>query len=117
MAILSATGGWHLRRLTGFAAHFGPSTVPAGNPSPVARWNLAAKAATVLPFPACSPDAAAGGPVHTSRTTDRSAMHYPRRVSNTKRVRNFGFRARMKTKNGRKMINRKRRMGRRLSAV
>jgi large subunit ribosomal protein L34 len=44
-------------------------------------------------------------------------MHYPRRVSNTKRVRKFGFRARMKTKNGRKMINRKRRMGRRLSAV
>jgi large subunit ribosomal protein L34 len=44
-------------------------------------------------------------------------MHYPRRASNTKRVRKFGFRARMKTKNGRKMINRKRRMGRRLSAV
>ncbi len=44
-------------------------------------------------------------------------MHYPRRVSKIKRVRNLGFRARMKTKNGRKMINRKRRLGRRLSAV
>ncbi len=44
-------------------------------------------------------------------------MHYPRRVSKIKRVRDLGFRARMKTKNGRKMINRKRRLGRRLSAV
>jgi large subunit ribosomal protein L34 len=44
-------------------------------------------------------------------------MHYPRRVSKIKRVRKFGFRARMKTKNGRKMINRKRRMGRKLSPV
>jgi len=44
-------------------------------------------------------------------------MHYPRRVSRIKRVRKFGFRARMKTRNGRKMINRKRRKGRRLSAV
>jgi ribosomal protein L34 len=39
-------------------------------------------------------------------------MHYPRRVSNRKRVRQFGFRARMKTRKGREMINRKRRMGR-----
>ena len=44
-------------------------------------------------------------------------MHYPRRVSKIKRVRQLGFRARMKTKAGRKMINRKRRLGRRLSAV
>ena len=44
-------------------------------------------------------------------------MHYPRRQSNIKRRRNFGFRARMKTTLGRKMINRKRRMGRRLSAL
>lgn len=44
-------------------------------------------------------------------------MHYPRRVSKIKRIRKFGFRARMKTKNGRKLINRKRRLGRRLSAV
>jgi len=44
-------------------------------------------------------------------------MHYPRRQSNIKRRRKFGFRARMKTTVGRKMINRKRRMGRRLSAL
>jgi len=44
-------------------------------------------------------------------------MHYPRRVSKIKRVRKLGFRARMKTRLGRKMINRKRRMGRRLSGV
>ena len=44
-------------------------------------------------------------------------MHYPRRISNIKRVRNFGFRARMKTKAGRKLINRKRRMHRRLTPI
>jgi large subunit ribosomal protein L34 len=45
------------------------------------------------------------------------AVHYPRRISNIKRKRKFGFRARMKTRNGRKIINHKRRIGRkRLSA-
>lgn len=43
------------------------------------------------------------------------AMHYPRRVSKIKRVRMFGFRARMKTKAGRKLINRKRALGRRVT--
>lgn len=43
------------------------------------------------------------------------AMHYPRRVSKVKRARQFGFRARMKTRLGRKMLSRKRRLGRRLS--
>jgi large subunit ribosomal protein L34 len=43
------------------------------------------------------------------------AIHYPRRTSRIKRVRKFGFRARMKTRLGRKMLNRKRRMGRRLT--
>jgi ribosomal protein L34 len=42
-------------------------------------------------------------------------MHYPRRVSKIKRIRKFGFRARMRTKTGRKMINAKRRAGRRLT--
>ena len=43
------------------------------------------------------------------------ALHYPRRVSKVKRARKFGFRARMKTRLGRKMLSAKRRMGRRLS--
>jgi large subunit ribosomal protein L34 len=42
-------------------------------------------------------------------------MHYPHRTSRIKRVRAIGFRARMKTKNGRKMINRKRAAGRTLN--
>ena len=40
-------------------------------------------------------------------------MHYPKRISKVKRARKLGFRARMKTRNGRKMINAKRRVGRR----
>ncbi len=44
-------------------------------------------------------------------------MHYPRRVSTIKRKRLFGFRARMKTRLGRKLINRKRRMGRSVTPV
>ncbi len=42
-------------------------------------------------------------------------MHYPHRISRRKRKRNLGFRARMKTRNGRKMINRKRAAGRSLN--
>jgi large subunit ribosomal protein L34 len=38
--------------------------------------------------------------------------HYPKRRSLVKRRRQFGFRARMKTRNGRKIINAKRRRGR-----
>lgn len=41
--------------------------------------------------------------------------HYPKRKSNIKRTRMWGFRARMKTSNGRKLLNRKRREGRSLS--
>ena len=40
------------------------------------------------------------------------STHYPKRRSRIKRARKFGFRARMRTKNGRKLINRKRRVGR-----
>lgn len=39
-------------------------------------------------------------------------MHYPRRTSRIKRKRSIGFRARMRTSNGRKLINRRRRAGR-----
>ena len=40
------------------------------------------------------------------------ATHYPRRLSKRKRKRSIGFRARMRTKAGRKIINAKRRKGR-----
>ncbi len=44
-------------------------------------------------------------------------MHYPHKKSNIKRARKLGFRARMRTANGRKMINRKRRAGRSVQVV
>jgi large subunit ribosomal protein L34 len=44
-------------------------------------------------------------------------MHYPHKKSIVKRARKVGFRARMRTKNGRDMINRKRRVGRRVQVV
>ncbi|MCG3126128.1 MAG: 50S ribosomal protein L34 [Phycisphaerae bacterium] len=44
-------------------------------------------------------------------------MHYPHRLSRRKRKRTHGFRARMRTHNGRKTINRKRRMKRRVQVV
>lgn len=40
------------------------------------------------------------------------STHYPKRRSMIKRARKFGFRARMRTKNGRKLISRKRSVGR-----
>lgn len=45
------------------------------------------------------------------------AIHYPRRTSRIKRKRSIGFRARMKTKSGRKLINRKRAKGRTLNVA
>jgi large subunit ribosomal protein L34 len=44
-------------------------------------------------------------------------MHYPHKISKIKRARNIGFRARMRTKKGRQMINRKRSVGRRVQVV
>lgn len=45
------------------------------------------------------------------------STHYPKRVSRIKRKRGIGFRARMKSANGRKMMNRKRRVGRSLNVA
>lgn len=44
-------------------------------------------------------------------------MHYPHRISRLKRKRAIGFRARMKSTSGRKMMNRKRRVGRSLNVA
>lgn len=44
-------------------------------------------------------------------------MHYPHKTSKRQRKRRIGFRARMKTKSGRKLINRKRRAGRSLNVA
>lgn len=44
-------------------------------------------------------------------------MHYPHRISKRKRSRKMGFRARMRTVGGRKIINRKRRLGRQVQAI
>ena len=44
-------------------------------------------------------------------------MHYPKRISKVKRARKLGFRARMRTANGRKLINAKRRAGRKVQVV
>lgn len=65
-----------------------------------------------------SPDPDRRGP--SSALSDPSqqrvfAMHYPRRTSRIKRKRGIGFRARMRTRNGRKIINGKRRKGRRVN--
>ncbi|MEL6739417.1 MAG: 50S ribosomal protein L34 [Planctomycetota bacterium] len=45
------------------------------------------------------------------------AIHYPRRKSNVKRRRQLGFRARMKTRSGRKLLNRRRRIGRKTNSL
>jgi large subunit ribosomal protein L34 len=44
-------------------------------------------------------------------------MHYPRRNSKVKRARKQGFRARMRTASGRRIINRKRRAGRKRISI
>jgi large subunit ribosomal protein L34 len=44
-------------------------------------------------------------------------MHYPHRISKVKRARKLGFRARMRTKKGRQIINAKRRAGRKVQVV
>lgn len=44
-------------------------------------------------------------------------MHYPRKVSRRKKIRKQGFRVRMRTSKGRKLINRQRRRGRHTLSV
>ncbi|MFZ4749708.1 MAG: large ribosomal subunit protein bL34 [Phycisphaerales bacterium] len=41
-------------------------------------------------------------------------MHYPHKLSRIKKIRKVGFRKRMSTRKGRKIINSKRRLGRSL---
>lgn len=41
-------------------------------------------------------------------------MHYPHKTSRIKKVRSVGFRSRMKTRKGRAILNRKRRLGRKI---
>lgn len=43
------------------------------------------------------------------------STHYPKRRSLIKRVRSLGFRARMRSRHGRKMLSRRRRIGRTLN--
>ncbi len=44
-------------------------------------------------------------------------MHYPHKISKRKRAKKIGFRARMRRPDGRKLINRKRRAGRKVQVV
>jgi len=44
-------------------------------------------------------------------------MKHPRKVSRISRKRRVGFRARMKSKSGRKVLNRQRRIGRRFNTT
>lgn len=41
-------------------------------------------------------------------------MHYPRKLSKRKRIRKQGFMSRMRSPTGRRMLKRKRRIGRRI---
>lgn len=61
--------------------------------------------------------ASVGDAGRNERPLARAVMHYPHRTSRIKRKRAIGFRARMKTKNGRKMMNRKRAVGRSLNVA
>ncbi len=44
-------------------------------------------------------------------------MHYPRKISRIKKIRKQGFRARMSTSKGRKLLNRQRRLRRHTLSV
>jgi ribosomal protein L34 len=51
-------------------------------------------------------------PCYRARLETEAAMHYPHKISRIKKVRAVGFRKRMSTRKGRKIINSKRRLGR-----
>jgi large subunit ribosomal protein L34 len=44
-------------------------------------------------------------------------MHHEKKWSNVKRARKYGFRARMKTRSGRKLLSRRRRIGRSVNSI
>lgn len=45
------------------------------------------------------------------------AIHYPKKISNRRRAKKVGFLSRMATTKGRKMINRKRKVGRSVNQI
>ena len=53
-------------------------------------------------------------PCYPPRLAFEVLMHYPHKTSRIKKIRKVGFRARMRTSKGRKIINSKRRLGRSL---
>ena len=64
------------------------------------------------------PEPAKGPPPRENgRAREGNAMHYPHRISKVKRARKLGFRSRMRTKTGRKIINNRRRKGQKASSV
>ncbi len=58
-----------------------------------------------------------GGFSHEVLFIKEFAMNYPKKLSNRRRARRIGFRARMRKRGGRKIINRKRRKGRKVQVV
>lgn len=53
----------------------------------------------------------------SSARSPAMSIHYPKRTSKIKRRRQFGFLGRMKTKSGRALLNKRRRIGRKLNTI
>lgn len=58
-----------------------------------------------------------GPPKVATHESGGPVVHYNRRLSKIKKLRKSGFRQRMKTKSGRKILNARRRIGRKLTSV